>query len=641
LGFGYNSEHKRWLVESFGVDLQIELGGCGYLIERHRYQKKGGYLKVTQSGGAEWVVEGVREAQEVINKIMGMDYEAFVSSVIMRQDDYEAFMKMSPGAAKEVLMKIIGIGQFEDKREAAAEKAKELAIKIVGLETAIGLNEQQLQDTKSHEHEIARLDLREAAIHKEIEAKQNECDSSEANFQKMKADLAKFNDSLEQIMVIKRELDPMGPMITKKENELDRLIHDSGMKVEEILQSKPEDWQQDIVFTEQNVKEKEKRMGELRDQVVQGDTMLRTYRKQLQELMDNPQKCLLGKEECDGTLTQQCKGKTDEITKTGVALKAELEKVTIEQDQIGAGLEKERLILKQSRAAYTVACDWPMLVTWKETKERGQANKERLESYLIENQGSTQEDATALEFEIKGYKNGIKKLQDERGDIQREKGKIEERKSAWEKMSKDTEKMKQMLPAQKDKLFIYETLKKALSKDGIPALMIETVVPQLEAHANELLDKLSGGQIKVEFRLQKKLKSGGFSDSFEIYVTDPDGTRSVAMYSGGEKYRIILAIHSAFSRYLIHRSGTPLKFLCIDEPTGLDDQGIERFVETLGGLREGYEQIFVITHLKSLVEYFPQTLMVNKTDSGSVVTAFGMEKVENNGGKKLVTSYDL
>lgn len=648
LGYGYNSEYKRWLVDSFGVTLTVHIGEWSYIIDRNRFQKKGGYLKITQyaaDGSKGLHVEGVKDAQEVIDKILGMDYESFIASVIMGQNDYEDFMNMAPGAAKEVLMKIIGIGQFEDKREAASEKAREIEVKISGLETVIQLNTEKLADTKCPDQQLEVLKDILQRVNKQAFDKETDMKAAEINLKKVQDNLKKFQETMDQIMVLKKELAPLGSMIIKKENELDRFIGASGMKLEEILGTAPEAWGPDIEFTEQNIKKKETAIADLRDQIVQAETLLRVFRNDIKEQSSNPQKCLLGKEECETTLKKQCAEIIEAITKKGLALKEEMDKEVKEKETLTVELDQEKGILAATKAAQQVAADMPMLKTWKESRDRAEANKIQLESYLMENRDSTQDDAKALEYEVKGYQKGIKDLQAQAMEIQKEIGGVEQNKAALQKLKEETETMKKTLPAQKEQLFIYETLKKALSKDGIPALMIETVTPQLEAHTNELLDKLSNGQISVEFRLQKKLKSGGFSDSFEIYVTDEQGTRSVAMYSGGEKYRIILAIHSAFSRYLVHRSGTPLKFLCIDEPVFLDDQGIERFVETLGGLRQGYEQIFVITHLKSLVEYFPQTLMVEKTTTGSTVKNFGIQPPDlgdkNKGGKKPRTSYDL
>jgi exonuclease SbcC len=647
LSFGYNSEFKRWLVPLFGVGLHVQIGEWTYQIERLRHQKKGGELVVmqrkTENGNTieGTHVQGLREGQEFLNKILGMDYESFVSSVIMKQDGYEAFMKMAPGEAKEVLMKIIGIGQFEDKRDAAAEKAREIGVRISGLETVIDMNMRKLADTRDPDQQLQALKDTAQRLKKQAFDKETDMKAAELNLKEVRDNLKKFQETLDEIMSLKKELALIGPTITRKENEIDRLIGISNITLEEILQTSTDDWELVQKGIAEKIEDLEEKISELRDQTVQCDTLLSTYRSSIVDLKSNPQKCLLGKEECDGILKQQCAEKIEAITKTGLKVKEDREKAAAEQESLMILLKEQKQILEATKAARQVATDMPMLKTGKESMDRAEAKKNQLETYLQENRDSTEDDARALEFEVKGYEKGIRDLQAQAMEIQKQIGSVEQAKADIKKLAQETEKMKKMLPDQKEQLFIYETLKKALSKDGIPALMIETVVPQLETHANELLDKLSNGQISVEFRLQKKLKSGGFSDSFEIYVTDEQGTRSVSMYSGGEKYRIILAIHSAFSRYLIHRSGTPLKFLCIDEPTGLDDQGIERFVETLGGLRDGYEQIFVITHLKSLVEYFPQTLMVEKTTMGSVVRSQGLQALQNKGGKNPPTFYDL
>ncbi len=46
----------------------------------------------------------------------------------------------------------------------------------------------------------------------------------------------------------------------------------------------------------------------------------------------------------------------------------------------------------------------------------------------------------------------------------------------------------------------HKTLERAFGKDGVPALLIEQALPQIETRANELLDRLSDGQMSIRFR---------------------------------------------------------------------------------------------------------------------------------------------
>ena len=52
----------------------------------------------------------------------------------------------------------------------------------------------------------------------------------------------------------------------------------------------------------------------------------------------------------------------------------------------------------------------------------------------------------------------------------------------------------------------HRTLERAFGKDGVPALLIEQALPQIEDKANELLDRLSDGQMSIRFATQTEYK---------------------------------------------------------------------------------------------------------------------------------------
>lgn len=45
-----------------------------------------------------------------------------------------------------------------------------------------------------------------------------------------------------------------------------------------------------------------------------------------------------------------------------------------------------------------------------------------------------------------------------------------------------------------------------MGKKGIQALMIENILPQLEAETNQILARLSGNQLHIQFVTQKATK---------------------------------------------------------------------------------------------------------------------------------------
>lgn len=66
----------------------------------------------------------IRGTQEKINTIVGLDYEAFVNSVFLRQGQSNEFSKKSPKERKEILASILGLDRYEVLRKAAQEKSK-------------------------------------------------------------------------------------------------------------------------------------------------------------------------------------------------------------------------------------------------------------------------------------------------------------------------------------------------------------------------------------------------------------------------------------------------------------------------------------------------------------------------------------
>ncbi|MEA3351663.1 MAG: SMC family ATPase [Chloroflexota bacterium] len=167
----------------------------------------------------------------------------------------------------------------------------------------------------------------------------------------------------------------------------------------------------------------------------------------------------------------------------------------------------------------------------------------------------------------------------------------------------------------------YKQLEKAFGKDGVPALLIEQALPQIEARTNEILDRLSGGDMSVRFETQRELKTrDALKETLDIQISDSAGARDYEMYSGGEAFRINFAIRLALSEMLAQRAGARLQTLIIDEGFGSQDEvGRQRLIEAINLIKSDFAKILVITHIDSLKDVFPTRIEVVKTERGSVV----------------------
>ena len=166
-------------------------------------------------------------------------------------------------------------------------------------------------------------------------------------------------------------------------------------------------------------------------------------------------------------------------------------------------------------------------------------------------------------------------------------------------------------------------LEKAFGKDGIPALLIEQSLPEIESHANEILDRLSSGNMSVKFETQRDFRDKKREDrkeTLDILIRDSAGEREYELFSGGEAFRINFAIRLALSRVLSNRAGARLQTLVIDEGFGSQDSdGRQRLIEAINLVQNDFAKILVITHLEELKDAFPARIDVVKTSTGSQV----------------------
>ncbi|MFN7853152.1 MAG: SbcC/MukB-like Walker B domain-containing protein, partial [Dolichospermum sp.] len=172
---------------------------------------------------------------------------------------------------------------------------------------------------------------------------------------------------------------------------------------------------------------------------------------------------------------------------------------------------------------------------------------------------------------------------------------------------------------------VYQELAQAFGKNGIQALMIENILPQLEAEANQLLSRLSANQFHVQFITQKAGRSGKSSkknakliDTLDILIADSRGTRSYETYSGGEAFRINFAIRLALAKLLAQRAGASLQLLVIDEGFGTQDgEGCDRLIAAINAISADFACILTVTHMPHLKEAFQARIEVSKNQQGS------------------------
>ena len=224
----------------------------------------------------------------------------------------------------------------------------------------------------------------------------------------------------------------------------------------------------------------------------------------------------------------------------------------------------------------------------------------------------------ALEQQLEDVETRCRTLQEQQQEMVARHGFLEAR--LWEYI--DTEAKKAEAEAALSHIAgereMFEQLATAFGRTGVQALLVEAAMPELEAEANRLLARMTDNTMHLKLETQRESQRGEQVETLEINVADALGTRSYETFSGGEAFRINLALRIALSKLLAHRAGAPLPTLFIDEGFGTQDAaGRERILNVIQSIAEDFQCILVITHMDEVKDAFPVRIEVQKTPSGS------------------------
>lgn len=161
----------------------------------------------------------------------------------------------------------------------------------------------------------------------------------------------------------------------------------------------------------------------------------------------------------------------------------------------------------------------------------------------------------------------------------------------------------------------------ACSPRGIPSMLLDSILGEIEDKQNEILAQLPGTEgMQVEFRQSRANKKGtGSRDTLDIIVHTATGQeRRFESFSAGEKVKLTISNLFAMIGVFNQRHPGMIETLFLDEPLGvLDSESVPAFVDVLRVIMSAgiVSSIFVIAHDDRVIEALPQRLIVSRTDN--------------------------
>ena len=177
------------------------------------------------------------------------------------------------------------------------------------------------------------------------------------------------------------------------------------------------------------------------------------------------------------------------------------------------------------------------------------------------------------------------------------------------------------LKRHQDRSELYEFWKVGFSNSGIKSLILDSVVPFLNAQSNKFSDILTAGEIEIEFNTESPLKSGAVRDKLSVACKKVSGGDNYGSISGGEKRRAEICQSLAIRELVVSRGAKGINLLVLDEVfDSLDPVGIEKTINLIHELNKRNSSIFVITHSPNLKDEFDNVITVENENGVSTLS---------------------
>ncbi|PIU43351.1 MAG: hypothetical protein COS97_01450 [Candidatus Nealsonbacteria bacterium CG07_land_8_20_14_0_80_40_10] len=627
----HQGEQGMWVE----VVLQLEDKYFRVLRKRERKGKSGKttlYFGISKDLKGLWqniTEEEIAKTQKKIEDNLHLTYEIFTNSAYLRQGHADEFTVKTPTERKQILSDILGLDIFAKLEEKAKEKNKEISEKENEISFQIASWQKEIAENENLENAFNKMQLEKNKIEKELDKIEAQLDKSRKEISHLdnlrdklstaRENFRQLNDKLKDKLQEKKDLKSEElkvklilknrEKILDKFREYEKQILDEQKLNEKFLKSQP--------FKEQLIKMIVYR-DKLKDEIwkISGISICPTCKRPLPE-KDARSVIIHLEEDFKNKFGRQIidiNNKLKVINYNSVRHQSLKKNIAASQNMVQ---EKNKLDLAENNLKHLQNRIEQI------KKEISQAFSNRNEisiegsnlAKILEKSKTKVSDFQILEEKVKTKRIDFNNLIIQYGAAGE---KLAQIKNLKEKIKQYEVELKQ-LNQQKT---IFDKLTELFSKKGVPSLIIEKTLPALEEEANIILSRVSSGNMKVAFKMERPKKNGNETiDTLDIIIFDALGSRPYELFSGGEAFRINFAIRVALSKFLAQKAKAKVKFLVIDEGFGnLDTAGLQDIILAINSVKTDFDKILVITHLEELKNAFESQILVTKDEEGSHIT---------------------
>jgi DNA repair exonuclease SbcCD ATPase subunit/DNA repair exonuclease SbcCD nuclease subunit len=605
---------------SFASKFVFELDGIQYTIKRSGTKNKNGHVKVDvefyciDHDGNETSLNGDQRdsTNKNIRSYLG-EYEDFLLTALSMQTNNTGFIDLSQRERKDLLASFLDINVFEQLYLIANDDVKE---------TAALLKEHRRSDYGS-QIATAKTDIEQYTRYLKV-LENEQCDADElrkglnnlitqttALIQSI-GDIESEPEIREKIGYYEVEIDALNRSIDTFTNDLSDIQNQidsyesklSSIDIDDLKQrlTTYHDIQRELSTLENDIRLVEQELKHCNSVIHQLDT---------HEYDPNCQYCV------QNTFVQsamQAKDKLPEIENKLLGLRKEHDNLKMSSDSMSKVIAQNEFVTKMQQELTNLHKTYNNMNSKLQMVSDNKRNDESKLQLLNERLEKSIEYKDILkanneyQSQIEQYQSELQETEDDIKAVQQRIIKISGQLEVAKRVQREAEAGISTLSELESQYIAYEQYLNAIKRDGVPYMLIEKALPQIEAEINNILSQI------VEFNVN--LSTDGKNINAHI-VYDEDNFWPIELVSGMERFISSLAIRTS----LINVSSLPRpNFLAIDEGFGvLDSENMNSMYMLFDYLKSQFGFLLCISHIDTMRDVVDKLIEIKKVGGYSKV----------------------
>ena len=625
--------------ESCKVELNFLFGGNDYRVVREVNSKSSNATLVVNG---KTIANGSEGVNKYIEKLLGMDYKSFFTSVYAKQKELNVLSAMRPHERKPLILGMLGIDAVDDVIKKIRDDAKNKKNILDRLRIEL-LDENGKPKTEKLRREIEDLTKEKEKISEEIHQLEEKLERKRKELLALEKKQKEKKQRYEDISKSVEELERRKEKYLRKKNledeieEIKKKIKErkDRLKVEKEKAVKYEGIEEEIGKVEDKIKEISSKLDAIKKERNEKEAFKEYKRKEILEiekrkkeieklgpdakcptcervlenhyynLLEKISKEIRKREKESSVLSEQIKKieeKQDIVEKELDALQKRIKHLSEERrelDKINATIrslleeieEGEKSLVEKSKELEEIK----HVSFEKDEYERKIIEKNKVyEEYqlVLEEYNNKKDENNRLKLELEKAKGNKKVLEQKIGSIKEQVDNLERIKKRIGDETADLEYLQLLV----DIMSSFRTD------------LISRIRPMLSAYASEFFERLTDGKYKLI----------ELDEDYNIKILDDGRAYGIKRFSGGEEDLANLCLRLAISEIVSERADRQFNFIILDEIFGSQDSiRRQNIMQALNALSSKFRQIFLITHIEDIKNFMENVIHVIENEDGT------------------------